>query len=208
MKNVFLVFLLFVGIATASAQDVYTSSGKPGYQKNTRKAKKGYDPEKLIIGGGIAAGFGSGFVNAGISPVVGYRFTKRFSAGIGLGYQYYQEPEYTDPVDPNKVSYIKENIVFPNLWARYFVWRNLFVDATFEYDFIYQSYPGYDNMGNYTTIKLNVTNPCLLLGAGFRIPIAGRVSVLAELIYDVLQGQYSPYPVGSPDLRVGIVAGL
>ena len=207
MKRIILVILLFAAYSYASAQDVYTSSGKANYKKNSKR-KKGYDPDKLIIGGGALAGFASGYVNAGISPIVGYRFTKRFSAGIGLGYQYYQEPVYVDPIDPYKVSYVRENIIYPNLWTRFFVFRNFFLDATYEYDIISQKYPGYDNFGNLTTLKLNVNNSCLLLGAGVKIPLAGRVSAYAELIYDVLQGQYSPYPQGSPDIRVGILAGM
>ncbi|MFI5195605.1 MAG: hypothetical protein ACHQD8_00810, partial [Chitinophagales bacterium] len=198
---------LFIGISYASAQDVYTSSGKAGYHKKTKK-QKGYDPDKLIIGGGLNAGIGGGYANAGISPIVGYRFTHHFSAGIGLGYQYYQEPVYVDPNNPYKVSYIHDNIIYPNVWTRYFVYRNLFVDATLEYDFINQKAPGYDNYGNLTTVKLNVTNTCLLIGIGIKQPVGGRVSLFAELIYDVLQEPYSPYPQGVPDFRLGICAGL
>jgi hypothetical protein len=208
MKNVILVLLLFAGISYASAQDVYTSSGKPGYHKKTKK-KKGYDPEKLIIGGTLNAGFGGGYANVGVGPLLGYRITDHFSAGVGLGYQYYQEPEYNiDPVDPYKVYYIKENIVYPSIWTRYYVYRNFFVSGTFEFDVISLKGPGYDHMGNFTTLKENVTNPCALIGAGFRQPLGGRVSAYFELIYDVLQGQYSPYPAGSPDIRIGFGAGF
>ena len=207
MKNVVLVLLLFAGMSYASAQDVYTSSGKQGYQKKTKKKKSGYDPEKLIIGGTLNAGFGGGYANVGIGPLVGYRITDHFSAGVGLGYQYYQEPEYVDPVDPNKVSYIKENIIYPSVWTRYYVYRNFFVSGTFEFDFINLKGPGYVN-GYLNTVKESVTNPCMLIGAGFRQPLGGRVSAYFELIYDVLQGQYSPYPVGYPDIRIGFGAGF
>ena len=206
MRYITLVVLLFIGISYASAQDVYTSSGKAGYHKKTKK-QKGYDPDKLIIGGGLNAGIGGGYANAGISPIVGYRFTKRFSAGIGLGYQFYKDPVAYDPINPNKVYYAYENIVYPSVWGRYFVWRNIFMDATFEYDFINLKYP-LDQYGNYNATKSNVTNPCLLIGAGVRQPLAGRVSLFAELIYDVLQGEYSPYPKNGPDFRLGICAGL
>jgi len=207
MKYLIWVLLIFIGIAHTSAQDVYTSSGKSGYHKKTKK-KKGYDPDKLIIGGGLNAGFGGGYANVGIAPILGYRITDHFSAGIGVGYQYYQQPEYVDPVDPYKVSYARENIVYPNLWTRYFVYRNFFVDGSLEYDFISLKGPGYDNYGNLTTLKANVNNTCLLLGAGIRQPLGGRVSAYFELIYDVLQGKYSPYPAGAPDIRVGFAAGF
>ena len=206
MRHITLVLLLLIAVSYASAQDVYTSSGKTGYHKKTKKVK-GYDPDKLIIGGGLNAGIGGGYANVGIAPIVGYRITKEFSAGIGLGYQFYKEPVAYDPINPDKLYYAYENIIYPSVWGRYFVYRNIFVDATFEYDFINLKYP-LDQYGNFNTTKSSVTNTCLLLGVGFKQPLGGRVSVFAELIYDVLQGQYSPYPKNGPDFRLGICAGL
>jgi hypothetical protein len=207
MKKIIFVLLLSLGFTYAQAQDVYNSSGKPGYHKKTKK-KKGYDPDKLILGGSLNGAFGSGYVNAGISPIAGYRITEHFSAGVGLGYQFYQEPEYVDPSNPNHALYAYENIIYPSIWGRYFFYRNFFTDATLEYDFINLKQPGYDNYGNFGTQKLNVTNTCLLLGLGLKQPLGGRVFGYFEVIYDVLQGHYSPYPQGQPDLRIGLGVGL
>src|SRR5580693_1802904 len=127
MKNTILVFLLFVGVSYASAQEVYTSSGKPGYHKKIKK-KKGYDPDKLIIGGMPNLSFGGGYVDLGAAAIVGYRFTNHFSAGLGLGYLYSKAPYGVDPY--NNILYATENIIYPNLWTRYFVYRNFFVSGT------------------------------------------------------------------------------
>ena len=209
MKNLILVVMLCAGFTCASAQDVYTSSGKPGYQKQTKKKKKGYDPDRLILGGGLTLNFGDGYFNAGVAPIVGYRITNHFSAGIGLGYLYSQIPEYVDPLNPDKVSYFRENIIYPSIWTRYFVYRNFFVSAAAEYDFINQRGPGYDNNGNLTTLSQNLTNTCLFLGVGLRVPLGGRVSLLGEVQYDVLQGINSPYSPGFPTLvHVGFAVGL
>ena len=211
MKNLLLVSLLFVGMSYASAQDVYTSSGKPGYHKKTKK-KKGYDPDKVIIGGGFTAGFGDGYIAAGISPIVGYRLTDHFAAGVGLGYIYYQnpDPEYSPPIT-YKTYYDKENIISPNVWARYFVWRGLYVPAVFEYNFIGLSLPDtyYDQYGNpyVQQDKLNVQVPSLLLGIGYKMPLGGRVSAFIEGMIDVLQQPNSPY-LNQPVFRAGICAGL
>jgi hypothetical protein len=97
------------------------------------------------------------------------------------------------------------NIIYPNVWTRYMVFRNFFVDATYEYDFINLKSP-FDRYGNPGTTRSQVTNSCLLLGAGLRFPAGGRVSFYGELFYDVLQGKYTPYPY--PDLRFGVAAGL
>jgi hypothetical protein len=206
MKKIMLIVLLFTAYNYASAQDVYTSSGKQGYQKKTKK-KKGYDPDKLIIGGGLSAGFGDGYVAAGLSPILGYRFTDRFSAGIGLGYLYSQLPEFTDP-STNKTYYDKENILYPSIWGRYFVYRNIYVTSSVEYDIISDKAPSYSSgyLANETT---TFTNTCLFLGAGARLPMGGRVFMYGEILYDVLQGENSPYAPGFPTtLRIGFAAGL
>lgn len=209
MKHIVWVLLIFVGMNYASAQEVYTSSGKPGYHKKMqKKKKKGYDPDRLVLGGGLTASFDGGYAALGIAPIVGYRITDNFAAGVGLGYLYAQQPVYVDPVDPYKVSYIRENIVYPSIWARYFVFRNFFVSTTLEEDFISQRAPGYDQYGNLTTIKRSVNNTCLFLGGGLRFPLGGRVSMYGELRYDVLQGKNSPYTPYAPDIHFGIAAGL
>jgi len=211
MKHIIWVLLVFVGISCACAQDVYTSSGKPGYHKKTKKVK-GYDPSKLVVGGGFTAGFADGYVAAGISPIVGYRFTDHFLAGVGLGYLYSQspDPEFSPPNWPS-TYYDKESLVSPNLWAHYYVWRGLYIAGTFEYNFIWLSQPDayYDQYGNpyIQQDKLNVAVPCLLIGPGFKMPLGGRVSAFGELLYDVLQQPNSPY-LNQPVIRFGIAAGI
>jgi len=200
MKNIFFILLLVLGASATHAQEVYNSSGKANYKN--KKKDKGYDPDKLILGGGMNLGIGGGFANVGISPIVGYRLTKYFSAGVGLGYQYYREPDIVD----NKY-FTSMNILYPNLWTRIFVYRNIFIGLTYEYDFIKVKTPR-DQFLNLNQTKFSVTNQCLLVGLGMRQPIAGRLSFYGELFYDVLQGRYSPYPKGSPGLRFGIAAGL
>lgn len=202
MKKVVFIFLLLASLGV-NAQEVYNSSGKANYKN--KKSSSGYDADKLIVGGGVILGFGTGYANLGASPIVGYRFAKRFSAGVGVGYQYNKYPYYIDPFE--NVHYAYMNIVYPNLWARYFVYRNIFINATYEYDFISLKRP-LDNYGNLNQTKLNVTNQCLLAGVGLRQPLGGRVSFYGELFYDVLQGKYSPYPKNSPSLRFGIAAGF
>lgn len=203
MRNIVWIMILCLGVTYASAQEVYTSSGKQHYQKKGKK--KGYDPDKLIIGGGLNGGISGDYINVGIAPIVGYRLTNRFSAGVGLGYQYYKFPDYVDPY--YKVYYGSMNIIYPSLWSRYFFYRNFFLSATYEYDFISLKEP-LDHFGNLNTTKSNVTNSCVLVGVGMKMPLGGRVSFYAELIYDVLQGTYSPYPKGSPDLHIGFAASL
>lgn len=198
MRNLVLTLLLLAGFSAAMAQEVYNSSGKANYKK--KKEKKGYDADKLVLGGGMNFGLGGGYLRLGASPIAGYRLQKNFYAGVGLGYQYYKVP-----YDETHNEYM--NIVYPNVWTRYYVYRNIFLNATYEYDFITLSYP-LDNQGQFNQTKSSVTNQCLLIGAGLRQPLGGRVSMYGELFYDVLQGKNSPYPKGFPAMRLGIATGM
>src|ERR1044071_6768651 len=93
MKRLLLI-LFFIPLAlNAIAQDtVYSSSGKPVSQyrqkEREKELEKGFDKSKLIFGGGFILSGGSGYFNGGLSPVIGYRISDRFSAGIGIGYEY------------------------------------------------------------------------------------------------------------------------
>ncbi len=206
MKHIVVILVMLAFAGAATAQDVYMSSGHTGFHKKTKK--KGYDPANLIVGGGLNAGFGGGTTEVGISPIIGYKFTNRFSAGVGVGYQFYRLP--SDFVDANNnIQYISENIVYPSLWARFFVYRNIYITGVGEYNLIFQNAPEpdyYTTMG-YSYRKVSVQVPCMLVGVGFKQPMGGRVSAVLEALYDVLQMPNSPY-LGQPVVRVGFVAGL
>jgi hypothetical protein len=198
MRKVVLFVLLLAGFSGAMAQEVYNSSGKTNY-KNDKK-KSGFDPDKLVLGGGATVGIGGGFARLGASPIVGYRLADHFYAGVGCGYLYTKAP-YDD------IHYVYQNIIYPNVWARYFVYRNFFINATYEYDIITQRFP-LDNKGQFNETTFKYNNSALLAGLGIKQPLGGRVCFYGELFYDVLQGKYSPYPKGWPTMRFGIAAGF
>jgi len=198
MRNFVLTLVLLVGFSGAMAQEVYNSSGKANYKK--KKEKKGYDADKLVLGGGMNFGIGNGFTRVGVSPIVGYRLQKNLFAGVGLGYQYYKAPY-------DELHNVYMNIVYPNVWARYFVYRNIFVNATYEYDIITERYP-LDRYGNFNETKSSLTNNTLLLAVGYKWSLGGRLGFYGELYYDVLQGKNSPYPKSYPGIRFGIAAGF
>ena len=204
MRRLIIALLLVVfGFSAVMAQDVYTSSGRAGYHKKAKK--KGYDPDRLIVGGGLAAGFGGGTVTLGVSPIVGYRITNIFSAGVGLGYEYDRFMTYTDAY--NNSYYATNNMIYPSLWARCFVYKNIFLTSVFEYDFMHIQGTTIDNMGYLYAENEHLTAPCLLLGGGFKQPLGGRVSGIFEVLYDAIQNSNSPY-YSTPVIRIGFVAGL
>ncbi len=199
------------------AQETYNSSGnKVGLNKRKPQQPKGFDPQKLIIGGGLGLGFGD-VTSVAVSPIVGYRITENFMAGIGLGYQYYRVKDYFEVANNVSGQYeyypLKSNFFYPSIWGRYVIYRNFFVQAEAEYDF--QSFTAYrtDSDPNSSTAgmpipyKVKYNSPALLLGGGLRQPITDRSSLVIIALYDVIQDQYSPY-LNRIDLRIGFNVGF
>lgn len=204
MKKLLLAVLLLMGVTGAMAQQVYNSSGKANYKK---KKHTGYDPDKLVLGGGINLGIGSGYASLGVSPIAGYRVGKHWFAGVGLGYQYLQMPDKIDQYNNILLSF--QNIVYPSAWTRVFVYRNIYAVGIYEYDIINKKS---SEMNVFTSefepVKQNISNQCLFVGVGTKQSLGGRVSLYMELVYDVIQGKNSPYPTGSPNIRVGLAIGM
>ena len=204
-----------MGLQTVKAQEnaelVYSSSGKPVNAKNNRNKKTGFDASRIIFGGGLGLGFGS-VTNVSVAPIVGYRITDNFSAGIGMGYQYVRVKDYYPVYDKNNTVIYKPytaNIYSPSVWTRYVIWKNIFAHLEYEHNFM--SFKEYYNNYSVTldildrTVKYNA--PSLLLGGGFRQPVSDRVSIVFMGLYDVIQDKYSPYK-GTIAFRFGIVAGF
>jgi len=210
MKYLLTIWMLCFGITVVSAQEVYNSSGKPGKRKSKESTVKGFDPSRLIFGGGVIASFGTGFTDFGVSPIVGYRFTDRFSAGIGLGYQYLKQTEYvyTSSISAYAPYPSQAHILSPSIWTRVHVFNDIFAEGVFEYNVMYLSDYAIDQ-NSYEVVpeKITIGVPSLLLGAGIKRPIGGRASFIIEVLYDVLQQDNSPY-FGIPVIKGGIVVGL
>jgi len=211
MKFFGVLLLLGTCAFTLQAQDVYTSSGRSVKQseKIRKEKEKGFDPGKIIFGGGLGLSFGT-VTSIAVSPVVGYRITDHFAAGISLGYQYLNVRDYYS-FGVNYYPY-RASIYSGGVWARYLVWKNLFVQTQYEHNFM--SFREYREQWDQSQEKNTVVSgnvrynaPSLLVGAGIRLPMTDRVSLVVMGLYDVIQDQYSPYR-GRIDLRIGVNVGF
>jgi hypothetical protein len=209
MKKLIAVLILSLGIYTVQAQEVYTSSGRNAKSHHAKK-QTGYDPSRLIFGGGLGLGFGSGMFYGSISPVVGYAITDHFSAGVGLSYQYYSnknELAYDQYGYPVGYYNRKSSLYSGSLWARYIIWKNLFAQVqpellnTEDYSNAY-----IDNNNTLVGIQ-RVWVPAALVGLGIRQPIAPNASLVLLAMYDVLQDSRTPY-YQTIDIRFGFNIGF
>ena len=201
------------------AQEVYTSSGKPAgalrKQQERKQKEKGFDPSRMIYGGSLGIGGGGGAFSFNISPIVGYRITDNFAAGVGFGYQYARINDYFEIADNNGiVSYydFKASVISASVWARYLILPRLFVHAAYEHNFLnFQNYRFDPNgSGAIVGVKEKYDAPSALLGIGYRMPIGSNVSVYMMGMVDVLQFFPNP-PLYSPyyyDKNNGILSAI
>lgn len=221
MRYIIIVLLLCIGVS-ASAQEIYNSSGKTDAQvkretERKKKAQRGkFDPSRLVLGGGFIFGLADGVTDLGISPIVGYRFTDKFVAGVGVSYEYIRIKNaylLTDPITNLEVTKpLNAHIYAPNVWARHMIWNNIFAHVEYQHNFVSMNRfrNEYDWAQNAYVIKetrLNFNQPSLWLGAGIRQPVSEKVSIVAMGLYNVLEDKHNLF-AGRIAFRFGINAGF
>jgi hypothetical protein len=206
-KKILVILTIFLCAAIyAEAQDVYTSSGSSNKKNWTKQEPKGFDPQRLIFGGGLGLSFGT-VTSIAVAPIIGYRITENFSAGIGLNYQYLLERDAI-PLLGRYYDY-EASMLAPSVWMRYVIFSNLFVQAVYEHNFIAYTNYRYDQngSGNIESYKEKYSCPSVLLGGGYRQPVSENASMLVMILYDVIQDPLSPY-YRRLDFRFGFAVGF
>ncbi|NQU55386.1 MAG: hypothetical protein HQ522_22955 [Bacteroidetes bacterium] len=154
---------------------------------DTEEEVPGFDKSKLYFGGYMNLSFGS-YTVIGIAPLVGYKFTPEFSTGIGLSYEY-------SSFDNSSASNYGGSI-----FSRYRVVPQFYLHAEFS-TINYQLFYDFED-GERTWV------PFLFLGGGYSQPIAKNVWLNAQVLFDVLQNENSPYESWEPFFSIGFGVGF
>lgn len=191
MKRMIFAVMLLVSAQAASAQYYQTDSAK------------GFDPSRLMIGGSVGFSFGDyTFVN--ISPLIGYRLSPMFAAGININAQYASQKLN----DNTGFTYERNNYTMfgGGVFARFYPFQQFFLHAQPEYNSITMKRSEYD-FDPVKRTKDTYGAPSLLLGGGYAQPIGGNAAFTFMILYDVLQDRNSPYmnrPVFSGGINIGL----
>jgi hypothetical protein len=148
-----------------------------------------------VTGGGFGLGFSSAQDFFSVSPVLGYMLTAKLMAGTGFTYRFTKYKYYTPPIK------LKDYGVNP--FVRFTVYKNIFLQA--EYEYLNYEFP--------TTITETTREEftSVLAGGGFIQPLGKKVALYVMALYNFsyktpAQGEYTPY--NSPIvLRAGINVG-
>jgi hypothetical protein len=150
-------------------------------------AKQSAPNDKIYYGGTVTLSFGTS-QRIGIFPMIGYKLTEKISGGAEIGYEY--------------VSYNSSQSTHNyggSVFGRFRVGRALYAHAE------------YQNM-NFEIFNGNGTSdrewvPAFLLGGGFVKPLGPRTSAYAEVLFDVMQADHSPYG-WEPIINFGVCVGF
>lgn len=202
MKRLLLA-LLFVAFAK-----IAVAQNNEGYQRRTfdspeTERQKGFDRSKLFVGGGLGLGFGD-YTNINVSPVIGYRFSNLFAAGVNVNFQYGSE-RYRDRFGD---TYQKDqySIFGGGVFARVYPLDFLFIQANPEYNYVKLKTTDYSQDPK-MIYKDSYGAPSLLMGVGYAQPIGGSSAFTIMVSYDVLQDKNSPY-LSRPIFSAGVNIGL
>ncbi|MBK6837470.1 MAG: hypothetical protein IPG90_03610 [Bacteroidetes bacterium] len=140
----------------------------------------------VFTGGNLGLQFGSQTI-VELAPILGYKFSDNFAAGVGIKYLYYKDNYYHYSTD----------IYGGSVFVRRMILENLFAHA--EVEVLNMEVPGL-----YKLVRRDVTS--VFLGGGYRQMIGESSSINILLLYNVNESRYSPYR--NPVVRIGFGIGI
>ncbi len=147
---------------------------------------------RLFYGGGFGLQFGT-VTLIELSPLIGYKVTPRFGIGVSPTYKYYSVKNYYS----SSVS-LKTNVYGGSIFARYFIFENVFAHAEYETLFYNTKSPGY-------LTQMQQFNS-LLVGGGYRQQIGGNSAMNLMVLWNLNDTTDSPYT--NPVIRLGFTIGM
>jgi hypothetical protein len=149
--------------------------------------------DRLFFGGNVGLQFGN-TTYIDVSPIVGYKITEKFHAGIGATYIYFK---YKD------LYYKYETSIYGgNVFSRYFITENLFAHTAVE--LLNLEVPAPTSVSNDNFKREFITN--VFVGGGYAQPIGSNVSLVLMILFNLTEEQYSPYQ--NPVISIGVNAGF
>ncbi|MEO9871074.1 hypothetical protein [Ekhidna sp.] len=149
--------------------------------------------DRIYYGGGFGFSAGSNQTNLSLAPQLGYKITERFSAGLGISYQYVKI----------KNPDISINNYGWSVFTRYNVISQFFAYSEFErlsFEYVVQVSPERKTREGYNS---------LLVGAGYAEQLSSKASFSLMALYNVLYDATEPSPYTSPwVIRAGVGVGI
>lgn len=147
--------------------------------------------EKVYFGGYANFSFGT-YTLIGAEPLIAYKIFPKFSVGAKLSYEYVKDKRYETVQEASNYGF--------SLFARRRFFKRLY--AHIEYSEM--NYKLYDSLGDSSRNWISF----LYLGGGISLPISKSTSLNAEVLWDLINEDDSPYKTMQPFFSVGIGVGF
>jgi hypothetical protein len=201
MKKITLLFSLVLAISIIvsaqqdsipiTAQDTVqsvTPEQEPAKEKQPKEKKP--RSQKVFFGGSVGLSFGS-YTRIAVYPQIGYRITPKLTTGIELGYIYISSTYYNQTKNYSNYG--------ASIFAQYRILKPVYVHveyAAYNYQIFYSDGTDGRDWVNF-----------LFLGAGYIQKVGKATHIFAQVKFDVLQDENSPYG-WDPLFRVGATVGF
>ncbi len=144
--------------------------------------------DKLFFGGNLGLVFGQ-YTYVNISPIAGYRINPKFSAGVGLIYEYVSDKRY--------IPYYETTIFGGKLFAQYILFDYVILYA--ENNIISLENKYYDVIHNFPEDGRFLLNVPWVGGGIYQS--AGKGGMYFMILFNLNNGSNSPY--SSYEYRIG-----
>ena len=183
----FLIIILLASFSITFAQQ--TDTTKTTYPPSKYESQK---PSKVYYGGGVGFSFWNDYFRISVEPMIGYKFTPKLSGGLKVAYEYIND-------SGSSLSSTWHNFG-GSLLLRYRIIPQFYAHA----EFAYMSYQY--SVGGYTSDRDWV--PFLLLGGGYSQQISRNTWAYAQVLFDVIKDENSPYDSSDPFISFGVSVGF
>ncbi len=185
-KTTALTLVLLLGISFGFAQQNANADSL-----KTMKSQKKQNTQKVFYGGTVGFNFGN-YTRFSAEPLVGYRVSPKFSVGAKFRYEYINDGRYNSDVTYHNYG--------ASLFARYRVIPQIYLHA----EPAYMSYQY--SVNNFESVRDWV--PFLFVGGGYVQRMGKNVFAYAEVLFDLLQNDKSPYKNWEPFYSLGVSIGF
>jgi len=194
MKNLVLVVIIIVS-SLSLGNGINPNTEENGTVGNTISPPAAEN--RWYYGGNIGFSFWNNYTYLGIYPLIGYKITPQFSVGGKIGYSYINYKDANPSFDTHNYG--------GSIFTRYRIIPQIYLHG----EFVYSSYERQTfNLINQQFGTERVWVPFLLLGGGLSQNIGPNVWVFAEVLFDVINDEKSPYKSGEPFVSFGAGVGF
>lgn len=181
-----IILTCFAGFASAQNSGLFKSADE------VTEDNRQFDRNRMYYGGYLNMNFSKNYSVIGAQPLIAYKLTPEFSLGTQLSYEYISDSRYYNKQNGSNYG--------ASLFGRYRI-TPLFYAHT---ELALMSYKWFYTDGS-DERKLA---PMIYVGGGFSQPISENTWLNAQILFDVLNHENSPYEEWEPYYSIGFGVGF